>query len=387
MEGGLFLNGFSLTNSTRLFENSSTSDKLFHSSFLPSENSTFLFSNTSAANYTLSPFDHSDLLNSTFHWASELSCHFFQLTGETAFHSYSKAMDYLNSSCFLADRLSPGPELVQNVITCNPFNFNQDKYDFLKCVSDRDRSIKNPRTRLKTPPSFKCYFKCSSVCDNIQIKMAINFLTKTSTSVFDQGTEYARQTGKYVYDQFKTKQKMLMKENAFWAKFPRFVTSTICQGQVGEMLEVIMDCKSVSEPETEDFFNSFPSSNSSFFGFNASYMNPFAWGETLKCTLQNNLFSEPEVDPDTFSHYEWSFVFVLVFILAGGLGNILVCLAVCLDTRLQNVTNYFLLSLAIADLLVSLFVMPLGAIPGFLGKFSKNFFLFFIVFVSRLLFN
>lgn len=66
--------------------------------------------------------------------------------------------------------------------------------------------------------------------------------------------------------------------------------------------------------------------------------------------------------------YDWSYLFVVVFIIAGGLGNILVCLAVLLDRRLQNVTNYFLLSLAIADLLVSLFVMPLGAIPGFLGK-------------------
>lgn len=66
-------------------------------------------------------------------------------------------------------------------------------------------------------------------------------------------------------------------------------------------------------------------------------------------------------------HYEWSFLFVILFILAGGLGNILVCLAVALDKKLQNVTNYFLLSLAVADLLVSLFVMPLGAVPAFLG--------------------
>ncbi|XP_048509142.1 5-hydroxytryptamine receptor 2A [Athalia rosae] len=65
--------------------------------------------------------------------------------------------------------------------------------------------------------------------------------------------------------------------------------------------------------------------------------------------------------------FDWSFLFVAVFIFAGGLGNILVCLAVGLDRRLHNVTNYFLLSLAVADLLVSLFVMPLGAIPGFLG--------------------
>lgn len=70
-------------------------------------------------------------------------------------------------------------------------------------------------------------------------------------------------------------------------------------------------------------------------------------------------------------HYEWTYMFVIVFIIAGGLGNILVCLAVALDKKLQNVTNYFLLSLAVADLLVSLFVMPLGAVPAFLGKFSR----------------
>lgn len=70
-------------------------------------------------------------------------------------------------------------------------------------------------------------------------------------------------------------------------------------------------------------------------------------------------------------HYEWTYMFVIVFIIAGGLGNILVCLAVALDKKLQNVTNYFLLSLAVADLLVSLFVMPLGAVPAFLGEFSR----------------
>lgn len=67
-------------------------------------------------------------------------------------------------------------------------------------------------------------------------------------------------------------------------------------------------------------------------------------------------------------HYDWSFLFAVVFILAGGLGNILVCLAIAWERRLQNVTNYFLLSLAVADLLVSLFVMPLGAMQGFLGE-------------------
>ncbi|XP_039947975.1 uncharacterized protein LOC120766490 [Bactrocera tryoni] len=71
--------------------------------------------------------------------------------------------------------------------------------------------------------------------------------------------------------------------------------------------------------------------------------------------------------------YEWIFLCVIFFIFAGGLGNILVCLAVARDKKLQNVTNYFLFSLAIADLLVSLFVMPLGAIPAFLGYWPLGF--------------
>lgn len=92
----------------------------------------------------------------------------------------------------------------------------------------------------------------------------------------------------------------------------------------------------------------------------------------LASNLTTNYINSHDNNSDIFNEqlkYEWSFLFVLFFIVAGGLGNILVCLAICLDKKLQNVTNYFLLSLAVADLLVSLFVMPLGAIPGFLGKF------------------
>ena len=65
--------------------------------------------------------------------------------------------------------------------------------------------------------------------------------------------------------------------------------------------------------------------------------------------------------------YNWSFICVLVFVVAGTLGNILVCLAVSLERPLQNVTNWFLVSLAFADLIVSTIVMPFGAAAGFLG--------------------
>lgn len=99
-----------------------------------------------------------------------------------------------------------------------------------------------------------------------------------------------------------------------------------------------------------------------------SFFAPFVTG--YRCEYSDILTCAVKNASGVEAKYDWSFLFVLVFIFAGGLGNILVCLAVLLDRRLQNVTNYFLLSLAIADLLVSLFVMPLGAIPGFLGKYS-----------------
>ena len=65
--------------------------------------------------------------------------------------------------------------------------------------------------------------------------------------------------------------------------------------------------------------------------------------------------------------YNWSFICVLVFVVAGIVGNVLVCLAVSLERPLQNVTNWFLVSLAFADLIVSTIVMPFGAAAGFLG--------------------
>uniref|UniRef100_A0A1B0GMY1 G-protein coupled receptors family 1 profile domain-containing protein n=1 Tax=Phlebotomus papatasi TaxID=29031 RepID=A0A1B0GMY1_PHLPP len=41
-------------------------------------------------------------------------------------------------------------------------------------------------------------------------------------------------------------------------------------------------------------------------------------------------------------------------------GNVLVILSVCRERTLQTVTNYFIVSLAIADLLVAVVVMPFG---------------------------
>ncbi|XP_064639069.1 uncharacterized protein LOC135494739 [Lineus longissimus] len=72
------------------------------------------------------------------------------------------------------------------------------------------------------------------------------------------------------------------------------------------------------------------------------------WNTTL-----NDLESSP---------LKWGMLSLIGFIFLTATGNILVCLAVCWERRLQNMTNYFLMSLAIADLLVAILVMPFGMI-------------------------
>ncbi|XP_058454774.1 uncharacterized protein LOC131432486 [Malaya genurostris] len=59
----------------------------------------------------------------------------------------------------------------------------------------------------------------------------------------------------------------------------------------------------------------------------------------------------------------------IVLVFGTAAGNILVCLAIVWERRLQNVTNYFLMSLAITDLMVALSVMPLGILTLVRGYF------------------
>lgn len=63
----------------------------------------------------------------------------------------------------------------------------------------------------------------------------------------------------------------------------------------------------------------------------------------------------------------WGLVALLVVLLTL-FGNILLILAISWDRRLQNMTNYFLLSLAVTDLMVASLVMPLSIVVLILGQ-------------------
>ncbi|XP_047034735.1 5-hydroxytryptamine receptor 2A isoform X2 [Helicoverpa zea] len=65
----------------------------------------------------------------------------------------------------------------------------------------------------------------------------------------------------------------------------------------------------------------------------------------------------------------WWALIAIILVVCTAAGNVLVCLAIYLERRLQNVTNYFLMSLAITDLLVAILVMPLGILTLLRGYF------------------
>lgn len=66
----------------------------------------------------------------------------------------------------------------------------------------------------------------------------------------------------------------------------------------------------------------------------------------------------------------WPALSIVVIIIMTIGGNILVIMAVSMEKKLHNATNYFLMSLAIADMLVGLLVMPLSLLAILYGKYN-----------------
>lgn len=88
-------------------------------------------------------------------------------------------------------------------------------------------------------------------------------------------------------------------------------------------------------------------------------------------TTTNNQFHHNETDISTTTVVQednyWALLAIILVVVTAG-GNILVCLAITWERRLQNVTNYFLMSLAITDLMVAVLVMPFAILTLFKGE-------------------
>ena len=70
--------------------------------------------------------------------------------------------------------------------------------------------------------------------------------------------------------------------------------------------------------------------------------------------------------PQTFS-YNWPVLCFFTIVFLTIVGNFLVCLAVKLEKKLRNMFNYFLVSLALSDMLSATLVMPLSIIKALIG--------------------
>ncbi|XP_035772558.1 dopamine D2-like receptor isoform X2 [Anopheles albimanus] len=92
-----------------------------------------------------------------------------------------------------------------------------------------------------------------------------------------------------------------------------------------------------------------------FYNYNGSSSNDTGLLGNGNCSLTNSTNCN---GPSEVKEYHYWCLILVLFPILTLFGNVLVILAVCRERTLQTVTNYFIVSLAIADLLVAVVVMP-----------------------------
>ena len=78
---------------------------------------------------------------------------------------------------------------------------------------------------------------------------------------------------------------------------------------------------------------------------------------TSMCVF-NNVSSPTTTTPEDLPEHTYWSLFLLIFPFLTVFGNVLVVLSIYRERSLRHVTNYFICSLAIADILVAVIVMP-----------------------------
>nr|AKQ63060.1 orphan G-protein coupled receptor 55 [Platynereis dumerilii] len=78
--------------------------------------------------------------------------------------------------------------------------------------------------------------------------------------------------------------------------------------------------------------------------------------------------SPPNATAKEQPSYNWPVLCFFTIVVLAMAGNVLVCLAVKFERKLQNMFNYFLVSLALSDMLSATLVMPLSIIKAFIDE-------------------
>ena len=80
-----------------------------------------------------------------------------------------------------------------------------------------------------------------------------------------------------------------------------------------------------------------------------------------------------EDEPNSIE-YNWAILSLSFFAIVGFTGNLLVCLAIKFYSKLQTITNYYLVALAFTDLFVSVIVIPLTIVKSLYSKSLQTIF-------------
>ncbi|XP_061468820.1 5-hydroxytryptamine receptor 2A [Rhineura floridana] len=89
--------------------------------------------------------------------------------------------------------------------------------------------------------------------------------------------------------------------------------------------------------------------------------------DVMNCSCEGNLTALYNTPLFHLHEKNWPALLTVIVIIITIAGNILVVMAVSLEKKLQNATNYFLMSLAIADMLLGFLVMPVSMLTILYG--------------------
>ena len=84
-------------------------------------------------------------------------------------------------------------------------------------------------------------------------------------------------------------------------------------------------------------------------------------GDNLTSSISPQGQEGEDVSPDAVRQMVLASVLVIIC-LVSFMGNLLVVVAVRVESKLHTFTNYFIVSLACADMLISVLVMPLASV-------------------------
>ena len=96
----------------------------------------------------------------------------------------------------------------------------------------------------------------------------------------------------------------------------------------------------------------YDTSNRTFPGYNVHIDDSFANDSTNSTVNQE---------------YNWPVLCLFAIVIMALCGNILVCISVRVEKKLQNMFNYFLVSLAMSDMLSATLVMPLSIVKALIN--------------------